>query len=376
MVVNMKIRLAVIDNDENYVKRFISNLQVNYAEKVEPYFFSDYGLFLDFYRDNIVQVILVDEGMAVEPDKIPEDAAFAWLVSSNAVEKWEGYPAVGKFQKLELLYKSVLSLYADVEKRLVLRGSGKGRCVMFTSAQGGAGTSTAAAAFAMHMAKTGHSVLYLCLDKFQKPEIFFHGDGSQGFSEVIYEVKARKTNLPLKLESIVKRDIRGVQFFDSCRNASDMLECSAEDIDNLFSAFGKMDSFEYIVVDMPMDFSEICDVVMEKYANNIVMLDDGSAAGNAKCQRVIEVLRTRRKAGRDVLIKIRLLYNKFGETGRGKLADPMVDVVGELGFVQEGSQKQIAEKLADCSVMGRIAPEQAYGKMEQAGGKDERERYF
>lgn len=348
----MKIRLAIIDNDENYVKRLISNLQVNYADKLEPYFFSSYDLFLDFYRSNKVQVILVSEEIEVKGEEIPKDVSFAWLVSNNAVEAIAEYPAVGKFQKAELLYKSVLGLYADMESKIIFRGDGRARCIVFSSAQGGVGTSSVAAAFALQAAERGRRPLYLSFDKFSRSELFFQGDGNLGFSEVIYSLKTKKSNLPLKLESILKKDNSGTLFFDSCKCAGDILEINSEDIDLLFPALNGMETVDYLVVDMPLDFSQVCDTLMEKYADSIFIIDDGSTIGNIKLQRAMEILQLRQKE--QILIKTRLLYNKFEPVVSKKIEGLEIPAAGEINVLQSASYRQMVEDLAKHPVIKQI----------------------
>jgi len=352
--VKMKIRLAIIDDDESYVRRLVNNLQINYAEKVEPYFFSSFGLFMNFYQDNAVQVILVSESFLGMQEQIPENVNFAWLVANNAVQELEGRPAIAKFQKVELFYKSVLNYYADMENKYVLHSGEKRKCVVFTSAQGGVGVSSLAAAYAVNRARAGQRPFYLNLDTLSRPDLYFQGDGNFSFSEVIYALKTKKGNLVLKLESLVKRDNYGVQFFDTCRNANDMLEIRQEDIALLFDTMGNMEGFDCVVVDMPLDFSTASSTIMEKYADMVIFVGDGSEIGNTKYTKAMEVLKIRHKGMKEILLKTMLLYNRFEKGSSERLADPMVDVVGEINPLGPGTQEQIIEKLAVHHALKRI----------------------
>lgn len=342
----MKIKLAIVDNDANYAKRLISNLQINYADKIEPRFFSSYDLFEKYYQDNRVQVVLVSEELEVCKEQIPEDVSFAWLVADNTVKMLEGHSAVGKFQKVELLYKSVLGLYADMESRRVFRGGMRKDCVTFTSAQGGAGTSSVAAAYALYLAKKGKRPLYLSLDRLSRSDFFLHGEGSFGFSEILYAIKAQKGNLALKAESIMERDDRGVLFFAPCKYAGDMLEMKVEDVEAFFTALNTIDSFDVLVVDLPMDFSDICSAVMNKYASSIFVISDGSRMGNVKFERAVEILRVRGGKNEDLLMKAKLLYNRSDRGNKTKISEPIIEVAGELNFVDAQSQEEVIERLS------------------------------
>lgn len=348
----MKIKLAIVDNDENYVKRLINNMQVNYADKLEPYFFSSFEKFLSFYQTNHVHVVLVSESLSVT-EELPQNLAFAWLISGNDIKSFQGKPAIGKFQKSELLYKDVLGLYADLENQLVLKGGTKGKCVMFTSAQGGAGTSVLAAAYAIYAARVGKKPLYLNLDLMSNPSLYFQADGNTGFSELIYALKAKKGSLALKLESIVKRDSRGVQYFDVSKNANDMMELKLSDVELLMETINDMDGIDCVIVDLPMDFGPVCNAMMEEYANVVVWVNDGTVVGNAKFMRCMEILNNQPKLKTEISSKMKILYNRFGN-GRETLSDPGMEVAGEVSFVGDDSLSQVLERLSNSGVMSRI----------------------
>lgn len=351
----MKIRLAIIDNDENYVRRLVSNFQLNYAERIEPYAFSEYEMFESFFQDNIVHVVLASEKLSAQIQTVPERAAFAWLVSDNAVREWEGHPAVGKYQKAELVYKDVLGLYADIEGKLVLRNASGGRCVLFTSVQGGAGTSVTAAAYALSVGRMGKKVIYLNLDRLGQAELFFQGEGSTGFSDVIYALKTKNGKLPVKLESILRRDSRGVSFFASCKNAAHMLELNADDVDMLLAALNSMEGYDYIVVDMPLDFSDICRTMLEKYAGEVIVINDGSDVGNAKLQKACEVIDALYKKNRsEIFAKSRILYNRYRPGTGSKLTDARMETVGEIPCIEGFTSGQLAERLADHPAIAQL----------------------
>ena len=91
--------------------------------------------------------------------------------------------------------------------------------IIFSSPSGGVGTSSMAAACAVHYAMQGKKVLYLNLEKFGSADVFFSGEGQFDMSDIIYTLKSKKTNLALKLESCVKQDISGVYFYSQSKRA-------------------------------------------------------------------------------------------------------------------------------------------------------------
>lgn len=352
----MKIRLAIVDDDESYVKRLVNNLQISYADKLEIYYFSAFSKLADFMETNAVHVVLVSETIKADISQMSENISFAYLVSNKDIEELDGKPAVCKFQKIDLFYKNVLSLFADTEGRMVLRGrDGSGRLILFTSGQGGAGTSAAAAAFALNRAKAGEKVIYLNLDRFHKSSLCFSGEGNMSFSDVVYAIKSRRANLSIKIESAIKKDVCGVDFFDACRNANDMLELNAQDVEQLLAALKNLDSYQYIVLDIPLDFSPVCRALIENASSEIVLVGDGSEVGNIKLERVLEVLTLmeEKKKG-SIFSRTRLLYNRFSSKTGKQMVNLPIDCIGGIHRIEGAGYRELVERLAENGVFEQI----------------------
>lgn len=166
--------------------------------------------------------------------------------------------AICKFQKADLIYKQILSIYSEVISNISGLKLNVDECkvLAFTSAGGGTGSSTVAAACAVHFASKGRKVLYLNLEEFGSSDIFFEGEGQFDMSDVVYALKSNKTNLVLKLESCVRQDTSGVYFFSQPKVALDILELGTEDILRLISELEMTGAFDYIIADMGLGLDE------------------------------------------------------------------------------------------------------------------------
>lgn len=165
----MKIRLAMVEQDSNYAKKLINNFQMLYGDKIEVYYFSSYEFFEEYIKDNLIHIALIGEETEIDGESMREDISWAYLVSGKEIEEYRGKPAVCKYQKVELIYKNVLSLFAEMEQTLLVKGvRGKNKIMLFISAQGGAGSSALAAAYAVNKAGGGASVIYTTLDRDRK----------------------------------------------------------------------------------------------------------------------------------------------------------------------------------------------------------------
>lgn len=344
----MKIRLAMVEQDSNYAKKLINNFQMLYGDKIEVYYFSSYEFFEEYIKDNLIHIALIGEETEIDGESMREDISWAYLVSGKEIEEYRGKPAVCKYQKVELIYKNVLSLFAEMEQTLLVKGvRGKNKIMLFTSAQGGAGSSALAAAYAVNKAGGGASVIYTTLDRFQRTGSYFAGEGGMSFSDVIYAIKSKKANLAIKLESILKKDKSGVNFFDTVKNAYDMLELTEEDMRQLLNALRSMEGYEYIVMDVPLDFSPACRTLLEEYADEIVLVNDGSETGNVKFQRAVEILTLWEQNNKGaILAKCRLIYNRFASATGKKLVDIPIETIGGIGRIEGASYEQLIKALS------------------------------
>jgi hypothetical protein len=103
-----------------------------------------------------------------------------------------------------------------------------------------------------------------------------------------------------------------------------------------------LEEYEYIVIDMPLTFSAADSLVMEKHANEIVFISDGSEAGNCKLQNAIEIMKIRMKGEKNsLLLKTRLFYNCFQPGTAKKLSDFPLEEIGTVGRIDGASPEYL-----------------------------------
>ena len=168
-------------------------------------------------------MLLIDQEIKLDENKIPQGLTIGYLSRNSGTEEIDGVPSIGKYQKAEAIYKQMISLYAEKAGRISLKKNDiAAKVVLFTSAQGGSGVSAAAAAYALRSAEEKKKIFFLNLEKFGSSDLYFSGEGNLSFSDIIYSLKSKKSNLLLKLESTIQTDPSGVDFFKDCKNAYDM----------------------------------------------------------------------------------------------------------------------------------------------------------
>ena len=352
----MKIKVAILERDRSYLTRIVSVFGTKYADKLELYSFTDPQIAVGTLNSSKIDVLLASDAFDIDVKALPNRCAFAYLVDAVGIEAINNQTAICKFQKADLIYKQILSVYAEKATAILgfTPGADKGSVIVFASPAGGVGTSTVAASCALHFAKAGNKVLYLNLETFGSADLFFAGDGSFDLSDIIFALKSKKSNLHLKLSGCVKKDLRGVEFFSQPKIVLDRLELNEEEIGRLLQEVKLGGDYDYIILDM--DFSlqqKVLDVYRK--AQMLVMVSDGSPAGNLKIKRAYEALATI-DGSKDAPLTSRMgvIYNRFSSK-RGEMAQiENLRTIGGVPVYTGGTTEQILDQISAMEMFDDI----------------------
>jgi cellulose biosynthesis protein BcsQ len=278
-------------------------------------------------------------------------------VDSADIDTLNDQRTIFRYQKAELIYKQILSVYSEKASSVSGLRMDDDSCkeIIFASACGGVGTSSLAAACASHFAAAGKRTLYLNLEKFGTSASFFGAEGQFDMSDVVFAVKSKKANLALKLESCVRRDRNGVFFYAPAKIALDMMELGKEDIVLLLTELRQMGSYDYIVVDA--DFSLDKDSLdIYRKAHGLVMVSDGSDIANEKTVRAYTALATLEQNSDSPLTnRTKLIYNRFSSK-TGKMIDKVeIQNIGGMPRFAQASVAQVLEALTATDAFDQIA---------------------
>lgn len=352
----MKIKLAILESDKNYLDRIVAAFTSRFSEKLELYSFTEVESALRTINDKKIDVLIADDIFEIDMDKIPKRCGFAYFVDSVEIETYRNQRTICKFQKAELIYKEILSIYSETVSAVFgikLDNASDTSVLTFVSASGGAGSSTLAAACAVTLAKRGHSVLYLNLEQFGSSNLFFEGEGQFDFGDIIYAIKSKKSNLSLKLESTVKQDVSGVHFYDTCKSAMDLTEMSQEDYQRLMDEL-IITGYEYVIVDMDFYLNKTCFEILKR-TQNIVFVSDGSEIANKKFERAYSALYVLDQQMDSVICnRIGIIYNKFSnKTGR-QIENDSIGFIGGIPKFEQGAPRQIVEQISEMAVFDKL----------------------
>lgn len=353
----MKIKVAILDHDANYLNKLVSVLGSTYMDKIQVYSFTEKEVALDTVAKSRIDVFLATDEFALKKEEIPKGCGFAYFVESKEMAVVNEEKAICKFQKVDLIYKDILSIYAENAANFSDMGGeleGKTTIQVFTSASGGTGSSSVAAAYAINQARRGRKPLYLNLEVVGNSNSFFRAEGNGSLSDVLYAIKSKKANLSLLLESNVKCDARGVYFYDSCKVACDLLEMTKEDLKCLLHELRKVEIYDCIVLDLDFALNEF---VLEAFsqAKSIIFVNDGSQISNAKLLKAMEALEIleQQKELRFVT-KTAVVYNRFRNRTSTTIENEEIKVLGGIQQFEGATVEQVMEELSNVPVMGQI----------------------
>ena len=342
----MKIKLAMLENDSMYLHRVVSMFNSRFAEELEIYSFTDVDAAINCLEQKKIDVFLASNSFKIDFNLIPKRCGFAYLVENLDIDSIDGRKAVCKFQKGELIYKQILSIYSEHMPNITgiaQNENGAMKTIAFCSPCGGVGTSTVAAGCAISLANMGYRVLYMNTEIYGEADNFFSCDGQFDFSDVIYAVKSNKTNRAMKLQSTVKQDATGVSFYSSVKVPLDMMEMKSNDYTVLQGELRKLGCYDYVIMDM--DFPKtIADFDFFSNCNSVVVVVDGSDNANAKLNKALKAIQIMDSNSEFALQpRMWVLKNKMASN---ELSQYEIRILGSLPMYQSVSADRMAKQLS------------------------------
>lgn len=344
----IKIKLVIADKDEVYVKRLINFFNTNYSDKLEIYYFTYLEEVNDFIEKNKVDVLIATETFGINIKEIPKKIAFAYFSESPSIDTINNMRTVCKYQKVDLIYKEILSLYSEKTTNVEYKVSEGDNTLMLTflSTSGGTGSSTVAAACAMNMARRGKKVLYLNLEQFGTPNVFFNAEGNFDFGEVIYSIKSKKPNLALKLESSVKQDGTGVFFYDACKMIPDIMAITAEDLKKFFHELKIVSVYDYVIIDTDFYYSKIA-FPIARFSHSLIFVSDGSQISNMKFERAYKGMQLlEEQININLIQKLCIIYNKFSSKTSKYSEEGSINILGGIPKYEGATSIEIAKQIS------------------------------
>ncbi len=351
----MKIKVAILDSDINYLNRISAVLLNKFYDKLDVFLFTDPAAAVSEIKNTGINVLVSSEEFDKNLTNLPANCALAFFTDLTDVAKVNGFPAISRYQKAENFYRQVLNIYSDMPSIYSFsRSENMSNLVIFSSPCGGVGTSSMAAAFAIRCANSGKKALYLNMEKFGGAEIFFNSSGISNMSELIYAIKGRKSNLRLKIESALRADERGVYFIASADNALDIVELEKEEILYFVSELRTMNLVDYVVLDMDFGIDKGTLKIFSA-ADRLVWISEGTDSSNQKITRAAEAITIiEKQSGCALLEKVSLIYNKFSNKIGSTLNMNWLTNIGGLPKYEHAQTQSVLSNLSSKELLDKL----------------------
>lgn len=358
----MRIKVALLDHDLEYLERRQSFLTEIYGNQIEVLAFTDPQTALASIERDRVRVLIIGEQIQINTDTIPPTCAYAYMVESSHIAEYEGAKALGRHIPVDDFFREISLLFESVSRSVQFRAGGSGesntRVVTFTSPAGGSGTTSAAVAFARALTIAGKKPLYLNLDPFQLVENFFYYQptSSGSFHDLIFAVKERR-NLDTQFGARTVQDQYGVHFFTSAPLAADVIELNADDLSYLLEQIIRSDVFDFAVIDVPFTLRP-AEVNVFNASDRVVLVSNGRQTPNDKILRALETLAVLdQRQDSHISPKTNLLYNRFSSKQASRIPDLTVPELGGINRFENATELQVIDAIVSTGRLDRLVGE-------------------
>lgn len=352
----MQMKLAILDNDRNYLERARDAFSIRYPEQIEFCLFTKKQ---EALAEPLWDLLLINTSIEISPEEIPEDCLYAYLSDMPGIDSCDGLPVVFKFQRMDLLLEQIQNTFTVVTEKALAAKHRDGKIILFCGAGGGVGTSSVAAACAVHLAENAQ-VAYLDLGQFGSADLYFSGEGEQGLSDLIEPLLAQDANLLELLRSVLRQDTSGVHFLAQALYPTDMLKLGTEGMLRLASELKASGDYDYVILDVDLSLDRSMHPVYAA-ADTIVMVGDGSMRSRAKADRALAALRLLdENSDAPLASRIHRIYDRTSAEEAAAIPQGDVPVLGVIGTYQAQSacadqkDREIVEKLASLDLFGQI----------------------
>ena len=165
-----------------------------------------------------------------------------------------------KYQRVSGIVDAFIIEYA---KKRELKKKGSAMIYAFFSAQGGGGTSTVAAAYALALAKAGIKPLYVSFEFFNSTELFFKDQTGtdKGLYDVFSTIAAGGNALAI-IDAIKNNDDRGAAFLNKFTLWNEVAEIAPQEMQSFIDAAQAANGIGALIIDLGSAYTNFTETVL------------------------------------------------------------------------------------------------------------------
>ena len=188
---------------------------------------------------------------------------------------------------------------------------------------------------------------YINLENNGDTSAYFGSGGQTTLSDVLYDVKSKKSNFAMRLESKVLHDDRGADYLASSPSALDTVEIGSEDVDRLLQSIRRTGLYEIVVLDSDCGMDERMIAVL-RCASSVVIVSDGRESSSRKLARFSAAMRdVAEESGQDYSTKFLFLLNR---SDRSRSVESAWELLGEIDDYAGEPTGSVIDRIARSNV--------------------------
>lgn len=344
------LKVAILDNNKMYLGRLQDYWSRTYGGFFMVYAFSERERLMEQMTREKFDILLVESRIEMDWEAVPSRTLKIYLLAGRKDGEVNGIPALAKNGSADELYNKVNELYKTHMN--AGRQALPGKMVLFTSADGGCGTSSCAVGYGKYLAARGSRVLYLNLELVSAQEVMLDGDSEKSMEDLFYLCETSRRNVDTSIRALVARDSSGLQYIRACRNPLELQEKSGGDIRRLLTMVTEKGDFEVVVVDRGFYLDEVTDTLIDM-SDTVVLVAGADELGRQKQERTMTLLDEMNRRGLCLNVKLKTLVNR----GQGNLESGR-NVLGNMPEWKGCDVRQVTERMSGWQQFGNLLQEQ------------------
>ena len=353
----MNIDILLVGEDEKYIKKLtdiMKRSKPHTGDSLNISMFTDieklYSALAERSgRRGKYHIALIDAN--ADTEGIDFGDALVIFMTEESDRNNVDYPVAGgkkvlhlyKYQRVSGIINAVLVRYAK-ERDIIKKGSAA--VYAFFSPQGGGGTSTVAAAYALALNRAGLKPLYASFEAFNSTELFFNDQtgAPQGLSD-IFSMIATKESVLATIDAIKNTDPGGVSFLNKFTLWTEVAEIKPDEMKEFIEAAQASYGVKAVILDMGNSYAQFTETAFDCADGIFIVADAQNSSWQKKLGMFLNKDSTFVKYYQD---KINIVFNK--SLGQEKYAD--INALKTI-YVRNFMGRQPAELIN--SVAGELA---------------------
>lgn len=338
------IRLAIADNNIDYVQRMMSVLEKHDDVNISVY--TDKNAFEAALMKKKFDFILFSPQVYDGQVQLPKNTLAILLYDENeyVAEQYKSFNKIRKYQRISKIYQQALELFSEISGKVEgVLGAGQNKAIAFFSPVGGAGKTTIALAAATRLSMMGKKVFYMSLEDIASEGFYLLQGTNHGISEIA-SCLGTDINFTMKIQALVQNKNDNFFYLNHFDSPNDIYEMKPDEIAELIDNIKNSHLFDVIIIDTGISMDEKMINVFES-VEKIVLIEKNDAVSVIKLNKFIGLSHI---INEYVHKMVRIL--NF-DNGRGSELNTSIPLVGRINAAQNPDAGQFVAALSNSSSM-------------------------